>query len=76
MELLKYSIHLNTEKLKVNKFVLGLNYNIRAKLRILMPQTLYDEVQKYFIVEEELSSGSQGRTPSKKTEQAPLRASQ
>jgi hypothetical protein len=38
MEFLRYAPHLNTEKLKVNKFVFGLNYNIRAKVRILMPQ--------------------------------------
>jgi hypothetical protein len=42
MELLRYASHLNTEKLKVNRFVFGLNGNIRAKVRILMPQTLHD----------------------------------
>jgi hypothetical protein len=47
MELLRYAPHLNTEKLKVNKFVFGLNFNIRAKVRILMPQTLHDAVQKF-----------------------------
>jgi hypothetical protein len=44
MELLRYAPHLNTEKLKVNKFVFGLNFNIRAKVRILMPQMLHDTV--------------------------------
>ena len=57
MELLSYASHLNNEKLKVNRFVLGLNNSLRAKARILMPQTLHDAVQKAFIVEEELTSG-------------------
>jgi hypothetical protein len=42
MELLTYAPHLSTEKLKVNKFVFGLNFNICAKVRILMPQTLHN----------------------------------
>jgi hypothetical protein len=62
MELLWYALHLNTEKLKVNKFVFGLNVNIRVKVRILMPQTLHDVVQKALIAEEELISGGQSRT--------------
>jgi hypothetical protein len=37
MELLMYSPHLNTNKLKVNKFVFGLNFKICAKVRIIMP---------------------------------------
>jgi hypothetical protein len=65
MEFLRYAPHLNTEKLKVNKFVFGINFNIRAKVRILMPQTLHDSIQKYFIAEEELNSGGQGRNPSR-----------
>ena len=44
MELLWYAPHLNTEKLKVNKFVFSLNFNIRVKVRILMPQTLHDAI--------------------------------
>jgi hypothetical protein len=44
MELLRYAPLMNMEKLKVNKFVFGLNFNIRAKVRILMPQTLHDVV--------------------------------
>jgi hypothetical protein len=44
MELLRYAPHINTEKLKFNKFVLSLNFNIHAKVRILMPQMLHDEV--------------------------------
>jgi hypothetical protein len=60
MELLRYAPHLNTEKLKVNKFVFGLNFNIHAKVRILMPQTLHNAVQKALIVEEEMNSGGQG----------------
>jgi hypothetical protein len=65
MELLRYAPHLNTEKLKVNKFVFGLNVSIRAKVRILMPQTLHDVVQKALIAEEELISGGQRRTPAR-----------
>jgi hypothetical protein len=57
MELLRYAPHLNTEKLKVNRFVFGLNGSLRAKVRILMPQTLHDVVQKALIAEEELVSG-------------------
>jgi hypothetical protein len=63
MELLRYAPHLNTEKLKVNRFVFGLNDILRAKVRILMPQTLHDVVQKALIAEEELTSGGQTRTP-------------
>jgi hypothetical protein len=61
MELLRYAPHLNTEKLKVNRFVFGLNSSLRAKVRILMPQTLHDAVQKALIAEEELISGGQTR---------------
>ena len=63
MELLWYAPHLNTEKLKVNKFVFGLNDIIRAKVRILMPQTFHDVIQKALIVEEDLISGGQTKTP-------------
>jgi hypothetical protein len=76
MELLRYDLHLNTEKLKLNNFVFGLNYNICVKVRILMPNTLHDAVHKYFITEEELNSGGQGRNPSRKIRHTPLRASQ
>jgi hypothetical protein len=65
MELLWYALHLNTEKLKVNRFVFGLNGSLRAKVRILMPQTLHDVVQKDLIVEEEFISGGQTRTPAR-----------
>jgi hypothetical protein len=65
MELLRYAPHLNTKKLKVNKFVFGLNFNIRAKVQILMPQYLHDAVQKALIAEEELNNGVQGRNPSR-----------
>ena len=41
MELLWYTLHLNTEKLMV---------------RILMPQALHDAIQKALIAEEELIS--------------------
>ena len=63
MELLRYAPHLNTEKLKVNRFVFGLNGSLRAKVRILMPQTLHDAVQKALIAEEELISEGQTKTP-------------
>jgi hypothetical protein len=42
MEILRYALHLNMEKLKVNNFVFGLNFNIREKVRILIPQKLHD----------------------------------
>jgi hypothetical protein len=57
MEMLWYSLHLNMEKLKVNRFVFGLNNNLHEKVRILIPQTLHDVVQKALIDEEELNSG-------------------
>jgi hypothetical protein len=46
MKVLKYSPHLNIDKLKVNKFVFGLNIIIRGKVRILMPHMLHDAVQR------------------------------
>jgi hypothetical protein len=49
MELLWYALHLNTKKLKVNRFVFVLNENIHAKVRILMPQTLHEDIQKALI---------------------------
>jgi hypothetical protein len=65
MEFIRYDLHLNNKKLKVNKLFFGLNYNIRAKVRILMPQTLHDAVQKNIIIEEKLNSGDQNRNPSR-----------
>jgi hypothetical protein len=65
VELLRYAPHLNTEKLKVNRFVFGLNGNIRAKVNILMPQILHDVIQKALIAEEQLISGGQRRTPAR-----------
>jgi hypothetical protein len=44
MELPRYAPHLNNEKIKVNKFVFGLNVSIYWKVRILMPQTLHDTI--------------------------------
>ena len=44
MDLLWYALHLNTEKLKVNRFVFGLNDSLCAKVRILIPQTLHDVI--------------------------------
>jgi hypothetical protein len=54
MELLWYAPHLNTKKLKVNRFVFGLNSNICEKVRIMMPHTLHDVIQKALIVEENI----------------------
>ena len=65
MELLRYAPHLNTEKLKVNRFVFGLNRRLGAKVRIFMPQTLHDVVQKALIAEEDLISVGQTRTPAR-----------
>jgi hypothetical protein len=62
MELLRYASHLNTEKLKVNRFVFNLNHSLREKVRILMPQTLHDAIEKALIAEEELISWGQTRT--------------
>ena len=56
MEFLRYAPHFNTEKLKVIKFMFSLNDNIHAKVRIMMPQTLHDVVQKVLIAEEDLIS--------------------
>ena len=63
MELLWYDPHLNTKKIKVNRFVFGLKGSLRAKVRILMPQTLHNVIQKALIAEEELISGGQTKTP-------------
>jgi hypothetical protein len=76
LELLRYAPHLNTEKLKVNRFVFGLNGSLRAKVRILMPQTLHDVVQKALIAEEELISGGQSRTPARPAGLVPSRTQQ
>jgi hypothetical protein len=76
MELLWYALHLNTEKLKVNQFVFGLNDSLHAKVRILMPQTLHDVVQKALIAEEELISGGQTRTLARPAGQVSSRAQQ
>jgi hypothetical protein len=65
MELLWYAPHLNTKKLKVNRFMFGLNGSIRAKVRILMPQNLHDVIQKALMVEEELISRGQTKTPAR-----------
>jgi hypothetical protein len=69
MELLRYTLHLNTEKLKVNRFVFGLNGDMREHVRILMPQTLHNAIQKVLISEEELINGDQTRIPVRPAEQ-------
>ena len=65
MEFLWYASHLNMEKLKVNRFVFGLNGNMHAKFRIMMPQTLHENFQKALITKEELISGGKTRTPAR-----------
>jgi hypothetical protein len=65
MELLRYALDLNTEKLKVNKFVFGLNVSNCEKVKITMPQNLHDAVQKELIAEEELINGGQSKTPTR-----------
>jgi hypothetical protein len=45
--------------------VFDLNFNIHEKVRILIPQTFHDAVQKALISEEELNSRGQGKTPSR-----------
>ena len=69
MELLRYVPHLNTEKIKVNWFEFGLNDILHAKVRILMPQTLHDVVEKALIAEEKLISGGHTRTPARPARQ-------
>jgi hypothetical protein len=76
MKLLWYAPHLNTEKIKVNRFMFGLNNSLREKVRILMPQTLHDAVQKALITEEELISGGQTRTPARLAGQVPSETQQ
>jgi hypothetical protein len=44
MALLRHAPHLNPEKLKVSRFVLGLNSSMRARVYYLKPQTLHDVV--------------------------------
>jgi len=61
MQFLRYALHLDTKKLKVKRFLFGLNVRIHAKVRIMMPQTLQNVIQKAFIVEEELLNGVQSR---------------
>jgi hypothetical protein len=63
MDLLQYTLHLNTEKLKVNRFIFGLNGSVCAKVRILMPQNLHNVIEKAFIGEEELIDEGQSRNP-------------
>ena len=53
--------HISTKKLKVNKFVYGLNHNTSDKVRILMLQTFHDAVHKALITEEELMDGDSTR---------------
>ena len=63
MELLRYSPHINTEKLKFNRFLFRINVSICAKVRNMMPHTLHDAIQKALIAEEKFINGGQTRTP-------------
>jgi len=44
MELLWYALHLNMEKLELNKFMFDLNSNFCVRVRIYMPWTLHDVI--------------------------------
>jgi len=67
MEFLWYALHINTEKLKVNRFLFRFNFNNRANVRIPMSRTLHDVVQKALIEEEDLISRVESRTPTRTT---------
>jgi hypothetical protein len=57
MELLRYDPHMSMDKLKVNKFLFGLNLNNCTNMRIMMPQKLYDAFHKALIAKEEMNNG-------------------
>jgi hypothetical protein len=76
MELLWYAPHMHKEKLKVNKFVFDLNFNIHVTVRILIPQTLHDAVHKTLKYEEELTNKVHDRTPAGPTRQTKSSAQQ
>jgi hypothetical protein len=67
MELLRYDPQLNREKLKVKRFVFELNFHICGKVRILMPQMLYNALQKALLAEEDMNNGDHGKTPYRQT---------
>jgi hypothetical protein len=54
---------LTLKNLRSTGSCLALMADLHAKVRILMPQTLHDVIQKALIAEEELISGGQTRTP-------------
>lgn len=54
MEFLRYANHLNTEALKVNNFLHGLNPIIKEKVHILRPTMLHEVVLQAIIAKEEL----------------------
>ena len=76
MEFLRYAPHFNTKKLKVNRFLFGLNVNIRAKVRIMMPQTLHEVIQKDLISDDAIISRAQSRTLARPMGQLSSRAQQ
>ena len=51
----------NRDKLREKVFAYGLNYNIKSKVKILIPQTLHEIVHRDIISKEELASGGQMR---------------
>jgi hypothetical protein len=67
---------LTLRKLRSTGSCSALMDNIRAKVRILMPQTLHDVIQKALIAEEEIISGGQTRTPVRPTGQVSSGAQQ
>jgi hypothetical protein len=72
MALLRHASHLNFEKLKVIRFVLGLNSSMRARVYYLMPQTLHDVVPKA-VVQDEFSFTGWLQKPNRRLEEG-LRA--
>ena len=76
IELLRYAPHLNTKKLKVNRFVFILNGSLHEKVRIFMPQTLHDVIQKALIAEEDLISVVESRNPARPVRQVSSGAQQ
>jgi len=63
MELFINATHINTEALKVNMFLYGLNPIIKEKVCILRPTTLHEVVKQEIIAEEELLGNKRGIKP-------------
>jgi hypothetical protein len=76
MDFLRYALHLNTEKVKVEKLFFDLNVSIRERVRIMMPQTLHDSIQKALIADEEIINRGQSRNPGRPIRQVSSGAQQ